>query len=177
MPDMKRRRADALSPGVLLAGAAAGVFGAICMGLAGSAYIASFGGGWSTAMQAIAGTYYKSMAFVGGPGVTTVGVLTHLSVGAAYGVLFAMITRKVRSAWKLFLLGIPYGIAVWAFMTWVIMPVFDWVMFPRVEMMGTMWFFLHWIYGALMGLSIPGLRRMSAGTSGIGEVPPMQRAA
>jgi hypothetical protein len=146
--------------GVLLGGGLAGICGAILMGLAGSAYIASVGGGWSTVMQAIAGTFYKSMAFVGGPGVTAIGVLTHLFVGGALGMLFAVLTRGFHSPVVLFFLGIPYGIAIWVFMTFVTLPVFDWVMFPRVQMMATVWFFLHWIFGAFTGLFLPYLRRL-----------------
>ena len=152
---------------ILIGGALAGMLGAILMGFAGSAYIASIGGGWSTPMQAIAGTYYKSMAFVGGPGVTTIGVLTHLAIGGGFGVILAALTRRMRSHWGRFWIGIPFGIAVWALMTYVTLPVFDWVMLPRVEMMGVMWFFLHWIYGAFTGLVIPG--------AGAGEVAVKRR--
>ena len=126
------------------------------MGLAAGAYAASTGVGWSTPTQAIAGTYYKSMAFVGGPGVTTIGVLTHLAVGGAFGVRFAAIVPRPLSRWVLFVLGIAYGTCVWAFMTSVTLPVLDWVMLSRVEMMPVMWFYLHWIYGAFTGLFLPG---------------------
>ncbi len=168
--------ARVFGPGVLIGGGLAGVLGAILMGLAGSAYIAAIGGGWSTAMQAIAGTYYKSLAFLGGPGVTTIGVLTHLATGGAFGVLLAALTIKMKSRWGLFGLGILYGICVWAFMTFVILPVFDWVMFPRVEMMATMWFFLHWIYGGFTGLFIPPLRSAFIPGARIQPLPRQQTA-
>lgn len=176
---MANRAVAAARPGlrILVGGGIAGVMAAVLMGIAGSIYLASIGAGWSTAMQAIAGTYYKSMAFVGGPGVTTIGVITHLAVGGAFGALFALITLRIKSRGWLFLLGIPYAIAIWAFMTWVTLPVFDWVMFPRVEMIGTFWFFLHWIYGGFLGLFIPGLRGAQAEAVPIEEVPPLRRTA
>jgi hypothetical protein len=176
MATYQAERPRIFGPGVLIGGGIAGVLAAILMGLAGSAYIAAIGGGWSTAMQAIAGTYYKSLAFLGGPGVTTVGVLTHLATGGAFGVLLAALTIKMKSNWGLFGLGILYGICVWAFMTFVILPVFDWVMYPRVEMMATMWFFLHWTYGGFAGLFIPPLRNAFSRRAGMQPVPRQQAA-
>lgn len=139
-------------------GAIAGVIGAILMGFSASAYSAVIGGGWSTPMQAVAGTYYKAMAFVGGAGVTAVGAMTHLTIGATFGVIFAFLVWRMRSPIRLFVLGILYGIVIWAFMTGVTIPVLDWVMYPRVMLMGAFWFFLHWIYGAFMGISLAILR-------------------
>lgn len=140
-------------------GAIAGVIGAIVMGFSASAYSSVIGGGWSTPMQAVAGVYYKAMAFVGGAGVTAVGSFTHLTIGAIFGVIFAILARRMRSPIWLFVLGILYGTAIWAFMTGVTIPVLDWVMYPRVMLMGAFWFFLHWIYGGFMGLSLAVLRK------------------
>lgn len=140
-------------------GAMAGVIGAIVMGFSASAYSSVIGGGWSTPMQSVAGVYYKAMAFVGGAGVTAIGSFTHLTMGAIFGVIFAVITLRMRSPVRLFVLGILYSTIIWAFMTGVTIPVLDWVMYPRVMLMGSFWFFLHWIYGAFMGLSLSILRR------------------
>ena len=145
------------------------------MGFAGSAYIASIGGGWSTPMQAIAGTYYKSMAFVGGPGVTTIGVLTHLAIGGGFGAILAALTRRTRSHWGRFWIGIPFGIAIWAFMTYVTLPVFDWVM-PTRRNDGGMWFFLHWIYGAFTGLVSLGAAARAVATERRDIVPDLRAA-
>lgn len=179
MSDQDPVQVHSVRPGmrIIVAGFLAGVLGAILMGAAGSIYMAVTGGGWAVAMQAIAGTYYKSMAFVGGPGVLAIGVLTHLAVGGAFGALFGVLTVKAKSSGKLFLLGIPYGVAIWAFMSYVILPVFDSVMLPRVMMIGVFWFFLHWIYGAFTGLFTPGLRRAFVRAQAIEEAPPMKRVA
>lgn len=139
-------------------GAFAGVIGAILMGVSASTYSSVIGGGWSTPMQAVAGTYYKAMTFVGGAGVTAIGSFTHITIGAIFGVLFAFLTWRMRSTIGLFVLGIVYGTAIWAFMTGVTIPVLDWVMYPRVMLMGAFWYFLHWIYGGFMGLTLVVLR-------------------
>ncbi len=52
-----------------------------------------------------------------------------------------------------------------AFMTYVILQVFDRTMAARVPMMNTWWFFLHWIYGGLLGLFAPPLRAACRGPS------------
>lgn len=158
---MDGKRMDANPAGLFKTaaqGAIAGVIGAILMGFSASAYSAVIGGGWSTPMQAVAGTYYKSMAFVGGAGVTAVGSFTHLTIGAIFGIIFAVLVWRMRSPIRLLALGILYGTAIWAFMTGVTIPVLDWVMYPRVMLMGSFWFFLHWIYGGFLGLSLSVLR-------------------
>jgi hypothetical protein len=111
----------------------------------------------------IAGTFYGPMALVGGGGVIAIGILTHFAVAIVVGIVFAGLTLRIESTAADFFLGIVYGIAVWAFMTFVTLAVFNDTMLVRVALSGTWWFFLHWIYGGFLGLFTPGLRRALAG--------------
>lgn len=147
------------SPGVLVGGSLAGVLGGIFMGVAATLWSNASGMGASAPWQNIAATFYGPMAFLGAAGVTTIGVLWHLTVAGGMGVILAVLARRVKSAGKLFILGIVYGTAVWAVMTYVFVPVFDQTMAARIPMVAVMWFFLHWIYGAFTGVFIPPLRR------------------
>ncbi|HEY7791618.1 MAG TPA: hypothetical protein VIC33_13965 [Vicinamibacterales bacterium] len=152
----------ATGAGLVLSGAFAGIIGGVLMGLSASLYAASSGAGWSLPMQSVAGTFYGPMAYVGGPGVTAIGSVTFIAVAAVFGMIFAAITPHIYSGRTLFWLGIPYGVAVWAFMTYVMIPVFDATMWPRVMAVAVFWFFLHWIYGVFTGVFIPAFRRMLA---------------
>jgi hypothetical protein len=160
-------------PGVIVGGAFAGVLAGIIMGFAASAYAGSIGAGWSLPMQNVAATYYGPMAYVGGAGVTAVGVFTHLAISAALGVIFAALTLKLRSVISTFWLGIAYGIAVWAFNTYVTLVVVNETMLARVALISVFWFFVHWIYGGFLGLFTPGLRRAFAATPERAERPPI----
>jgi hypothetical protein len=165
---------------VLIGGCIAGVLAGILMGLAASAYAATAGGGWSLPMQMIAATYYGPLSFVGGAGVTTIGVFTHLAIAGALGVIFAALTAGVRSLGLSFILGIIYGIAVWAFMTYVTLAVINETMRVRVALTATWWFFLHWIYGGLLGIFMPPIRRsftVPVARSAVEEREPMLETA
>jgi hypothetical protein len=149
-------------PGVFVGGAFAGVLAGIIMGFSASAYAGAIGAGWPLPMQNVAATYYGPMAYVGAAGVTAIGVFTHLAVSAAFGVIFAALTLKLRSVKSTFWLGIAYGTAVWAFNTYVTLAVINETMWARVAMISVFWFFVHWIYGGFLGLFTPGLRRAFA---------------
>lgn len=158
-------------------GACAGIIGGILMGVAGTLWAYAIGMGASAPWQGIAATFYGPMAFVGAAGVTAIGVLTHLAISAIFGAVFAALVPHARSAGKLFLLGIPYGVAVWAVMTYVFVPVFDATLDARIPMMAVMWFFLHWIYGAFTGAFLPAFGRTPAESAPVRDVPPVQRVA
>jgi hypothetical protein len=114
--------------------------------------------GASTPWQAIAAVFYGPMAFVGGSGVTAIGVLRHLTVAGSLGAVLGMLALNVESAGKLGGLGILYATGVWALMTYVFLPNFDATMAARIPTFFTMWIFLHWFYGGFTGLFIPSLR-------------------
>lgn len=150
------------SPAPILGGALAGLFAGILMGLSWTVYSGFSGLGWSTPMQMVAGTFYGPLAFVGGAGVTAVGVVTFLFFAAVYGALFAELTPWMRSSSMGFWVGIAYSIAVWAFMRYVIAPVFNSTLAARVAVVPLWWYFLHWIYGAFLGMFTPWLREVFA---------------
>jgi|SRR6185437_2493070 len=164
-PAYTRANTGSTAAGILLGGALAGVLGGIIMGIVATLWGVATVAGPLAPWQAIAGTFFGPMSFVGDAGVTAIGVLTHLSIAGFWGVVFAAITVKARSAGRLFGLGILYGIAVWALMTYVIAPVFDATMAARIPMMFIFWFFLHWVYGAFTGLFTPTLRRAFGGSA------------
>ncbi|HEX5411928.1 MAG TPA: hypothetical protein VFZ27_08705 [Terriglobia bacterium] len=163
--------------GVLVGGAMAGILGGIIMGGGLTLWAWFTGMGASLPWQLIAGTYYGPMAMVGAAGVTAIGVLTHLTIAAAFGVLFAAITVRHESAGHLFLWGIVFGVAVWAFMTYAIVPVFDTTINVRIPMFALFFFFMHLVFGAFTGLFTPPLRRSMTFTSAGREVVTVERAA
>jgi len=147
-----------LSLGVIVGGGLAGLLGGILMAIAATIYAGVNGSGAWMPMQMVAATFYGPMAFVAGGDVIAIGWITHLATASAYGMFFAALTARTRSLVVSFVLGILYGIVLWAFMTYVILQVFDRTMAARVPMMNLWWFFLHWIYGGLLGLFTPPLR-------------------
>jgi hypothetical protein len=77
-----------------------------------------------------------------------------------------VLTLRIRSVGISFVLGVFYSIAIWAFMTYVILNVFNRTMAERLPMMSMWWFFLHGIYGGSLGLFTPPFRAACGGRAG-----------
>lgn len=158
-----REGTQLFSARVILGGGLAGLLAGLLMGIAATLYAAFDGSGATMPMQMVAATFFGPMALVEGGRAVAIGWITHLLTASAYGVLYAALTVRVRSLGISFVLGIAYSIAIWAFMTFVILQVFDRTMAERVPLMSTWWFFLHGIYGGFLGLLTLPLRAACGG--------------
>lgn len=142
--------------GALLAGAGAGLIGGVLMLLFALIYSAAVGLGFWLPARAIAGSVYGVMALVMGGGVVVLGIVLHLFVAMAWGLVFAWLFawlagREPQPAFAL-LVGVLYGLLVLAVMTWLVLPWLDPTLLARVHLMSAMWIVAHVLFGASMVL-------------------------
>ncbi len=145
--------------GIVGPGIAAGLAGAVVMGLFAMIVAAVAGAGFWTPMELIGATYL-GVDWVEVPSWSAVlGVATHLVIGAAFGVLFVALTRNIYNLGARIAAGLAYGAAVYLFMTFLVMPWADPVMYVAVD---KGWFFLyHLAYGVTLPLALPMRRRVT----------------
>lgn len=147
------------------AGAAAGIIGGIGMGLVAMLVAMASTGTWFAfwdPMRLIAATFYGDAALIGGADVVFVGALTHMVVSAFWGVIFGLFVGRRNSAGGALLYGLVYGVAIWAVMTWIALPIFNETMLAHTpESAPGWWFFYHLVYGGLL-FCTPLLARMFA---------------
>jgi hypothetical protein len=143
----------------ILGGAWAGLIAGICMALIAILYSGVRGMGAWMPLENVAAAFYGPLAYVGNAGVVVIGILTHLTVALVYGAFFAWIAPRAMGSLRACFWGIAYGICVWALMTWVILPVFNETMAARVHLVPVWWFFLHLVYGGILGIFMPAARR------------------
>lgn len=98
------------------------------------------------------------VALVGGPGVVVAGLAIHLIVSVVWATLFALLMDRRWSALTAMAHGILYSFAVWAIMTYLVMPWANPTMNPRIHAMMGMWICAHVIFGACLAIA-PPLRR------------------
>ena len=149
------------SQGVFEGGSLAGIAAGFVMGVILIAYGAAAGAGPWYFFTMIASSVLGVAGLVGGPGTIAVGIALHLAISAFWGILFASLvnpqTRADAALWE----GVLFGVAVWAIMTFVVLPVVDPTMEPRVALLPAIWVFANAAYGACL-LGAPTLRRRYA---------------
>jgi hypothetical protein len=103
-------------------------------------------------MRLVASGAWGYSATEGSTGAVALGVVVHLLVAAAYGVIYAALARKLPASKGVFA-GLLYGFVVYLFMRYAIIP---WVAPPLVTRV-TPWILLvsHLVYGLLLGVSLP----------------------
>lgn len=143
------------TPRAMTGGIAAGLIAGLVMALTAMIRSAAVGESFWMPMQQIAATFYGVEALVGGTGVVVAGVLTHLVVSAIYGMIFGLFVGRKTLVGSAFVSGLVYGVVIWAFMTWVILPLVNEVMLERVELQPWWWFAYHLVYGGLLLLTPP----------------------
>lgn len=86
------------------------------------------------------------------------GVAVHLAIGAAWGVLFAAFVRRVPDLSMLAMFGILFGAAVFAIMTFAVLP---WAspLFTQGIHLGR-YFIAHLVFGLLLGVTLPSAARV-----------------
>lgn len=132
-----------------LRGARAGVLGALAMALLMMMISSGSGSFWEPA-ELIGAAVFREQR----EGVLPVvlGLAIHLAVGATIGAIFAILTRRVASAPTEAMLGIVFGAAVFAPMTYLVLPQIDPVMFDRMHH-GVL-FVAHLVYGAIVAVAL-----------------------
>jgi hypothetical protein len=139
--------------GIVGPGIVAGLTGAIVMGLV-ECFVAAFHGpGFWTPMMQIGATYLgvdwvRSLAWA-----AVLGVATHLFIGAVFGVLFTALTRNVQTTGSLIAAGLALGAAVYLFMTYLVMPWADPVMYVSIDR--GLFFLYHLAYGVTLPMALP----------------------
>ncbi|HEY8428932.1 MAG TPA: DUF6789 family protein [Sandaracinaceae bacterium] len=159
--DVGRTR-DIVGPGIV-----AGIAGAVVMGAVAMIVSAVNGTGFFTPVQLIGATYlgvdWANVAVWS----TILGLVTHLAIGAAYGVLFVALTRNIESMAAKIAAGLAYGAAVYLFMTFLVMPWANPVMYATIDK--GLFFLIHLAYGATLPVALP--MRRGAPTARRREAP------
>ena len=156
-----RRPEAAYTRSILAPGALAGVVAALVMGLFWMILSAAQGQGFSTPLQLIGAFWFAAAAMEYELAATLAGLLSHLAVGAVLGIVFAALVRNVRSPSKLIAAGVGYGAAVYALMTYAVLPWANPIMFAAID---RGWFFLvHLAFGLTLPLALPVRHAMTSG--------------
>lgn len=144
---------QATSKAVVGGGVIAGLISGFFMILVAMIYTAIIDAGFWTPLNLIAATWYGPEAVQGGAWVGITGAITHLVVASIWGVVFASLTPRIQSAGKAFGWGLLYGIAVWAVMSFIFLPLVNPTMSQATANMSGWWFFFHLVYGGSLGLT------------------------
>ena len=155
---------------IISAGIGAGIIGGIVMAAFAMMYAGAMGMGFWTPLRLIAAPTSGVTALIGGGGILLWGMVIHLMMSAIFGVILAAILpRRVGNAAG-FGWGILYGIAVWAVMTFLALPVVNSTMQARIALMQGSWFFEHLLFGEVAGTLVPAFRSKAVSQSPTGEV-------
>ena len=137
-----------VGPGVLAGLLAATVMGVILM--TGSAML---GRGFWGPLQLIGATLlrdrWSEMPVLAG----FVGVVLHLAVGVAWGVVFTALTRRIEGRSNLAMLGILFSAFVFLVMTYGVAPWASPWFFASYHV--GRYFIVHLVFGLVLGLSLP----------------------
>ena len=138
---------------VMKAGIISGVIGGVMMAMYGMIATTALGQGPFEVPQLIGAAFRGPEALLSGPLTIVWGVVLHVLVSAAFGMLFATLVRRDTSPGISTLAGVAYALGLFVLMTFVVA--------NRVSMMiGTM-LVMHVLFGIGVGLA-PRLRRAFA---------------
>jgi hypothetical protein len=137
----------------ILRGARAGALGAVAMGLFMMLVTASRAGGFWTTLQLIGasvlGDEHRSA------GAAVLGLFIHLAVGATLGAIYALLARRQKGKIFNVMLALVFGVAVFAPMTYLLLPIVDPIMYRTIHL-GVL-FMGHVVYGLVTGLAMGAL--------------------
>lgn len=147
------------TPSIFAIGIGAGIVAAVAMAVWSMTIAAAEGLGFWLPVQLIAATFLGVNAIVGGVGTIVFGFILHFITASAWGVVFAALLSRTTPLPAAALIGILYGLGVWAVMRFLVLPWLDPTMSVRVSVLW--WSFLvgHLIYGFALGLLVPMFRR------------------
>ena len=139
------------------AGAAAGIIGGMLMAMAMMIATAAGGMGFLAPLRLIAATFFGQDAMTGA-GPLVVGLMVHMMNSIVFGLIFAALAGRRLPPLQAVMAGVAFGIAIWAAMTFMGLPLVNPMMRERVAMMPVPWFVAHVAFGMGLGTA-PGLRR------------------
>lgn len=142
----------------VIRGAKVGASSALIMLLAFMILSAATGSSFFTPVRLIGATYLGDAVDTRPVWSAALGLVTHLAVGAGFGALFIALARKVESRGRQLAAGLVYGAAIFVFMTFLVLPWADPIMYRAVDR--GLWFFLHLLYGGVLSFA---LRHSSTG--------------
>jgi hypothetical protein len=147
---MRIQRDPELAREAIVRGVRGGVIGALAMAGVMMLVSASRGDGFWTPLAlmgaALLGPDHRSA------GGVALGAVIHLAVGASFGVLYALLARRVRGIVENAMLGIVFGAVVFAPMTYLLLPVVDPIMYRSIHL-GVL-FVAHLVYGLVLGIAV-----------------------
>jgi hypothetical protein len=111
-----------------------------------------FGLGLLTPVKLIGATFYGQAALGPGLGAAIVGVILHMTMSVALGVLFAAIVPREADPFTAVLGGLVYALLVWTVTSFVLIPVANPVMRANLDAVSLPWFGAHVVYGCALGL-------------------------
>jgi hypothetical protein len=137
---------------IIEGGAIGGVLAGIAMALIAMVTASMMGAGFLAPMKLIAATFYGAPALEGGARVIMAGLGMHVVTSAIFGITFAFITRLALFTPGGLLAGsTAFGVAIWALMTYFVLPAIDPVM--RNHLAAAPWFIEHVVFGMALGLT------------------------
>lgn len=136
-------RGELIESGVL-----SGLIGGVLMALVAMVRSAAAGGDFFGPVYLIAATILGGDALQGGFGVLLVGLLVHLTIAAALGVLFTVVVPARTTAGDALLAGLLFGAVVFLGMTYIFMPLVNPVMDAAMRTQLTWFFVYHLVFGA-----------------------------
>lgn len=144
----------------LVSGIATGILGGTVMILILMITTAARGLGFWTPLQSLAATFLGVEALVGGTWTMLLGLAFHLAVASVLAFVYAALVGRTASFGGALLTGAAYGLAIYAFMSFFLLPMVNPVMAARVALLPVVWFFAHMAFGATLALAPLLKRRM-----------------
>ncbi|MHB8872312.1 MAG: DUF6789 family protein [Myxococcaceae bacterium] len=136
----------------------AGFLGGLLMALFAMIHSQAIGQGFLMPLRLIAATFVGPDALMASSGIAILGALIHLLVSVLLGVFFSYILSRQLPLASSIAFGLFFAIAVWLFMTYVLVPPLNSTLNARVAAMPGSWLIAHLFYGLGVGLT-PLFRR------------------
>jgi len=151
----RRESVMGLAAEIVEAGATAGALAGVAMVLFLCVYALATGMGFLTPLRLLGATFYGRGALNAtlGFGPAFWGLCLHLAVSIALGVFFAAIVSRDTGPMAATSGGIAYGLAAWALLTFLVLPVVNPVMRRALQDFSIGWFAAHVPFGATLGLA------------------------
>lgn len=154
---MERARGqDVVSVGaeIVVAGGVAGVLAGGGMAVFLMVYGGATGIGAFTPLKLLGATFFRHDALTRpGLGVVFWGLVLHLAISAAIGILYAALVKPGMDPMPAVAGGIVFALLVWVVMTFAILPLVDPAMRAASSDMSMGWFGAHVVYGAVVGIA------------------------
>lgn len=142
----------------IVAGLVGGVLMAVFAMIAGATYLDQ--DAWYIP-RLIGSTFFDPQTPLERPMIALWGVVLHLIISAAFGVIFATMVRPTTPGAMAMLVGIAFALGIYVLMTFLVVPLVNTVMAARVStMMGTL-LVMHILYGSGLATA-PALRQVFA---------------